>query len=501
MEQNTANPHAVLRYLGLTALAAAVALVSSRVVAVNQTTAGMVFLVMVLVTAYRWRFAYSIYLSVLCTLLYNFFFLPPVGKLTVADPQNWIALTAFLCTSVLVSQLSNRERREKEAADARRREIELLYRLSQKLLVQDDLKELARSTPSIVASVFDLRAVALYAVSADIVSYSDPNRILVSSEALKSLEWSGDEAIVEKDGVKLIALRLGMRHDLGRLAIAGDNLGAEMCEAVASLISVALERAAALERSNRLEAARASERLRAALLDSVAHDLRTPLTSIRAAATALVSQSDLPPPERLELVSVIDEESARLDRLIGQAVEMAQFDAAAVTLHRQEQDVQELVDTVLEEMQNLLRGHPVAMHVEEGMPPVAMDRELIGRALRHLVENAARYSPPGTAISLNGRRDGSRLLIEVTDRGPGIDAAEQPFLFDKFFRGRQSRSSQQGTGMGLAIAKAITEAHGGGITVSSTPGRGACFTLWLPVRYSDAQRGNRLSERSYRSTA
>lgn len=178
---------------------------------------------------------------------------------------------------------------------------------------------------------------------------------------------------------------------------------------------------------------------------------------------------------------MIDEESARLDRLIGQAVEMAQFDAATVTLHRQAQDIRELLDVTVEEMRGLLRGRPVEVDVETGMPAVSMDRDLIRRALRHLIENAVRYSPPGSAISLAAKRDEYRLLIEVIDHGPGIDAAEQPFVFDKFFRGRQHRSSAKGTGMGLAIAKAIMEAHAGGISVSSNPGKGACFTLWVPI--------------------
>lgn len=488
MKKNTASAQAALRYLALMAMATLVAMVFSHVVPVNQTAAAMAFLVMVLLTAYRWRFAYSIYLSVLCTLLYNFFFLPPVGRLTIADPQNWIALAAFLCTSVLVSHLSNRERREKEAAQARRREIELLYRLSQKLLVQDDVKELARSTPSIVASVFDLRAVALYVASADAVSYSDPDRILVSSEALKSGAWSRDEPIVETGSMKIIALRLGMRHDLGRLAIAGSNLGTETCEAVASLVSVALERAAALERSSHLEAARESERLRTAIVDSVTHDLRTPLTAIRAAATTLQSQPHMPVAERGELVEVVTEESERLDRLIGQAIEMARLDSDSLHLNAQPQDVRELVELTVESMRAMLGDRLIEIRVPTAMRPAWMDRMLMQRVLQHLLENAAAYSPRSEPITISATTERDRLVFTVEDRGPGISANELPHIFEKYYRGKRQKGISKGTGMGLAIAQAILKVHHGGIEAESRPGQGACFRFWIPQAQPEASR-------------
>ncbi len=481
MEKNTAAAQPVLRYLALTAVATLLAVLFSRMSGVNQTTVAMVFLVMVLVTAYRWRFAYSIYLSVLCTLLYNFFFLPPVGRLTIADPQNWIALAAFLCASFLVSHLSRRERREKEMAQARRREIELLYRLSQRLLVQDDLKELARSTPSIVASVFDLRAVALYIAETDAVFYSDPDRILVSSTMLKAQASSGEEAIVEQDGAKIVTLRLGMRHNLGRLAIADTSLGAEMLEAIASLVSVAVERASALERSSRLEAARESERLRTAIVDSVTHDLRTPLTAIRAAATTLQSQPNMPAGERAELVEVLTEESQRLDRLIGQAIEMARLDSDSLRLNAQPQDVRELVELTTESMRGVLGDRPVEIRIDASMRPVWMDRMLMQRVLQHLIENAAAYSPRGEPIAISAAAERHRLVFTVEDRGPGISPTELPHIFEKYFRGRRQKGTSRGTGMGLAIVHAILKVHRGGIEAESRPGQGACFRFWIPL--------------------
>ncbi|MGB9031941.1 MAG: ATP-binding protein, partial [Acidobacteriaceae bacterium] len=213
----------------------------------------------------------------------------------------------------------------------------------------------------------------------------------------------------------------------------------------------------------------------------VTHDLRTPLTAIRAAATTMVSQPDLPQAERADLAAVVDEESARLDRLIGQAVEMAQLDAATVQVHTRPQDVRELIETTLEEMRPLLRDRAVEVTVGDELSRAPMDRELVHRVLRHLIENAVKYSPPGSPIAVSAAKDNYRLLVTVADRGPGIEPGEQPFVFDKFFRGRKQRGHAAGTGMGLAIVKAILEAHGGGIELASQAGKGTRFTFWLPL--------------------
>jgi two-component system sensor histidine kinase KdpD len=289
-----------------------------------------------------------------------------------------------------------------------------------------------------------------------------------------------DAGIRSRDGYHVIPLALGMRT-LGVLAVTGGEHSRQMYEAIGSLVAIALERAATMERSSRLEASREGERLRIALLDSVTHDLRTPLTAIRAAATAMVSQPDLAEAERAELAAVVDEESERLDRLIGQAVEMAQLDAEAVKIEARPQDVRDLIETTVEEMRPVLKDRAVGVQVGDDVARAPMDRALVHRVLRHLIENAVRYSPPGSPIEISAAKDEYRLRVTVADQGPGVERAEQPFVFDKFFRGRKQRSHSGGTGMGLAIARAIVEAHGGGIELASEPGKGARFSFWLPL--------------------
>jgi len=470
----------LLRYALSTAAAVAVVALYRWVVPANQTTVALSFLMLVLIVASRWRLANSVYLSVLCTLLYNFFFLPPVGRLTIADPRNWVAMGAFLCCSVLVSHLSEREQQHAETAEERRREVERLYEFSQQLLMQGDLRVVARTTPSVAATVFGFRAVALYLREEEAAYSADPRNELLPLVDLKLAANQSEAGITRRDGYHLIPLSLGMRS-LGVLAAAGGDYSPQIYEAIGSLVAIALERAAAVERSSRLEASRESERLRSALLDSVTHDLRTPLTAIRAAATTMVSEPDLPEAERADLAAVVDEESARLDRLIGQAVEMAQLDAEAVQINARLQDVRELIETTVEEMRPLLRDRGVDVQVADDVSQVPMDRALVHRVLRHLIENAVKYSPAGSPIHVSAVRDEYRLLMTVADRGPGVELGEQPFVFDKFFRGKKQRIHGGGTGMGLAIAKAIVEAHGGGIDLASEPGKGSRFTFWLPL--------------------
>jgi two-component system sensor histidine kinase KdpD len=470
----------ILRYILSTALGCALVVLFRLVIHVNVTTVALSFLVLVLVAATRWRLRHAVYLSILCALLYNFFFLPPVGTLTIADPQNWITLSVFLGTSVLVSHLSESERRQREISEQRRSEVERLYEFSQRLLLHEDLRGLARAAPSIAATVFGLRAVALYVREQDAAYYSDPESELLPAVALKQVAQSSEPGIRKMGDAYVAPLMLGMQCG-GALAMIKGPYSEEMYEAIGGLVAIALERAAALERTSHMEATREGERLRSALLDSITHELRTPLTAIRAAATSLIGQPTLPEAERDEMYAVVDEESLRLDRLIGEAVEMAQLDSAGLQVRPQLQDVRELIEAVLLEEHARLRGRDLDVQIPEGLPQVPMDQELVRRVLRHLIENAIKYSPAKTPVEIMAEAVEDRLLIHIADHGMGIEPSEQPFIFDKFFRGSNQRERVEGSGMGLAIAKAILTAHGGGIEVKSERGKGAVFTFWLPL--------------------
>jgi two-component system sensor histidine kinase KdpD len=276
------------------------------------------------------------------------------------------------------------------------------------------------------------------------------------------------------------ALTLGMRT-VGALGWRPARLSREVATAVSAQVSIVLARSIAIEAYARMEAAREGERLRTALIDSLTHELRTPLTSIRAAATTLLEAEGLDEAGRLDLAALVDEEASRLDLLIGEAVEMAEIDANVVQIHLAPQHPRALLEEAVEESRKILASHRVNIAVEDSDDPAWFDPHLLGRVFRHLLENAARYTPSGSRITLSSRRTGDRLEFSVEDNGSGIDALDLPLIFEKFYRGKRGAFAGKGSGMGLAIVRAILAAHGGAIEVSSVPGQGTSFRFWVPL--------------------
>jgi two-component system sensor histidine kinase KdpD len=228
--------------------------------------------------------------------------------------------------------------------------------------------------------------------------------------------------------------------------------------------------------------------LRSALLDSVTHEFRTPLTAIKASITSLLSHQRLSDADRGELLTIINEEADRLNRLVGEATEMARLDAKEVELQIEPRHIREAVEAAAGELRNVLRDHPLEIAIPDEAPPVAIDFGRIRDVLIHLLENAAKYSAPGSAIQVSTETQDRNLVVRVADQGIGIDGPEQRLIFDKFYRGLTHRYQVHGTGMGLAIVKAIVEAHGGSIMVTSQLDRGSVFSFTLPLAQMAAQR-------------
>jgi len=444
---------------------------------VNQTTVAMIFLVMVLLTSAFWGLRYALLMATLAAAAFDFFFLPPVGSFTIADPQNWIALFAFLVTAVVASNLGDRARREAEGAKQRRREVERLYALSQRLLASENVLELLNAVPRYVQDTFALRSVVAMAADHPTVYRSAPDADFEEA-VLRSTLLRGEP--ITQGGVSYVPLRLGMRT-VGALGIAGADLSRATLDALGSLAGLAIERARALEALSKNRAEQEHERLRTALLDSVTHEFRTPLTSIKASVTTLLSGATIDSPGQRELLTVIDEETDRLNRLVGEASEMAQLDAGMFKLDLQPHSIQDALGPALEDAKASLEQHPVAISVPANLPRVRMDVQRIREVLMHLLENAGKYSGAGVPIKVTGEVKGDQLAISVADRGPGIDPFEQSLIFEKFYRGQHQRYTAPGTGMGLAIAKVIIEAHGGKIGVVSQLGNGSVFSFSLPL--------------------
>jgi len=475
----TDNP--IFRIAVSSVIVAVIVFVYFRWLHVNPTTVGFSFLLAILLISATWGLRLATFAAILATIAYNYFFLPPLFKFTIVDPQNWIALVAFLVTAVVASQLAERARRSAVAADQRRSEVERLYSFSQQLLLSENVFELLNSLPRYIVDSFDVRGSALFLEGKQETYFFDAfSRSTFSADQLKAISDRGEPVLDRPNRVCYMPLRMGVRS-VGALGVAGCDLSRESLEAIGSLIAISIERANTVEKLTRSEAARESDRLRSVLLDSVTHEFRTPLTAIKASAETLLSDVSLEKAQRKDLLQVINEESDRLNRLVGEAAEVAQLDSHQLQFRFGSHSIREPIDAAIEISSQALVQHPIQMNVPDNLPLVRMDAERITEVIVHLLDNAAKYSPPGSPIHITSELRGAEVITNVADHGPGIDDLEQEMIFEKFYRGRNQRMIIQGTGMGLAIAKAIIDLHGGKIGVTSQVGRGSVFHFSLPV--------------------
>jgi len=473
------NP--ILRLFACVLIVAGIVLLFFRWLHVNPTTIGFSFLLAVLLISTTWGLRYATFTAILATAAYNFFFLPPLFKFTIADPQNWIALVAFLVTAGVASQLSERARRGTAHADQRRHEVERLYAFSQQLWLSENVFELLNIIPKNIVDSFELSGAALF-LDAKQETYflDDRSRTLFPADQLKSISDRGEPVLDRRQKICFMPVRMGVRS-VGALGLSGCDLSRESLEAIGSLVAIAVERANTVEKLTKSEAARESDRLRSILLDSITHEFRTPLTAIKASAETLLSDAQFDKPQRTDLLQVINEEGDRLNRLVGEAGEVAQLDAHQLHFQFEPHPIGQAVENAVKNTQATLRAHPVEISIPPNVPPVRMDLERITEVISQLLDNAGRYSSADAPIHVSVELQNSEVITSVADEGPGIDEMEQEMIFEKFYRGRDQRMLMPGTGMGLPIAKAIVELHGGKIGVISQPGRGSVFYFSLPT--------------------
>jgi two-component system, OmpR family, sensor histidine kinase KdpD len=454
---------------------------------VNQTTVALSFLLAILAVSAVWGMAVSVLMSVAAILAFNYFFLPPVGTLTVADPQNWVALFAFLVTSITGSQLSSRIRREADIANRRRREIEQLYAFSQKLLGEGNVIQLMNAIPNHIVEAFESGAASLFLADKQKFYRSGYGSLQLEEDQLR-IAFEREEPFVDTArGFCYGPVRLGLKS-IGSFGISGAPLTRQTLEAVGTLLGIAIERARAVEQLSRTEADRQSERLKSALLDSITHNFRTPLTAIKASVTSLLSPHPPQGAQQQELLEIMNEECDRLNKLVEDASEMSKLEAGEVELEFRAVPVQTLIDAALANSKSSLASRDVRVNVPAGLPAVRVDLTHGKEVLAQLLENANLYSGKDQPIFVTAEANGSFVLFSVADQGPGIDTMEQGLIFDKFYRGKDQRAVIQGTGMGLPISKAIVEAHGGSISVTSQLNHGSVFTFTLPAARTGSDR-------------
>jgi len=462
----------------------------------NAAIVATSFLLVVLLVAATSRLAVAIATSIGAMLSLNFFFLPPVGTFTIADPQNWVALFAFLTVSLVASNLSAVARARTREAVGRRDELARLFDLSRDILSMSDSREAMTTLARAVARRFDLEFVAIALPTGgtwDVVEAGgrrvtlEPRQLSDAfAKAQSSYEfdayartYAGHEEL-EIDGrrVRLVPLRVGTRP-VGLLAATGRPIEPGTLDTLAGVVAIAIERAQFLEERKASDLTRQSEALKSALLASLAHDLRTPLTTIRVAAANLRT-GPLSDDARIEQSDLILAEAERLTRLFENILAMAGIDAGAVPAEPRWTHPSEIIEAARAQVEHTIRQHRVEVSVDQDVP-VRLDPRLTATATAYLLENAAKYAPAGSVIEIRARVHAAGLDLAVRDHGPGIAAADLPHLFERFYRGASGKPGVSGTGMGLAIARGLLAVEQGRVWAENCSDGGAMFTIAVPA--------------------
>ena len=444
----------------------------------NHTTVALSFLLVVLFTAAAWGLLESVVASLAGVICFNVFFLPPVGTVTIADPQNWLALFVFLVTALVASKLSDTARKRALEAERRRQETERLYSLSRMILMSTgDLEQTAGDIAFRIQQVFDFRGVVLFDSNLNKYFSAGEEPPSTIREALADAARRGDLARDPNAALVIVPLSLGGKP-VGGLALAGRPVSDGALQATANLAALALERARNQDLAKRAELSRQTQEFKSTLLDGVAHELKTPLTVVKAAVSSVLSSRENLTPSQAELLTVVDEETDHLSRMVGEAIHMTKIEAGKLQLNRKQVSLDRLTRATLEALSSRLEGRCVDIQIPDRLPEVSADEELLQLVIRQYLDNALKFSPAGSplVIRLYARRGQVEFMVE--DKGIGIPEFELPLVFDRFFRGRSVQESAAGTGMGLSIAREIISAHGGKVRVESEFGASERGRQW-----------------------
>ena len=415
----------------------------------------------------------SVLASFLAFLAFNFFFVPPLYTLVVERPQDVIELAILLLVGLTIGTLVARARAQAQAAASQADRMTTLYEVSQEISAALAVEQIL---PRIVRSALRL----LHGDRALIRLTADDGTITYETSAGDSLA-SGDgiSAPLSAGGATLGELRVWPADER---AVAEDEIR-PLLTTLATQAALAVERTRLAEAALQAHMLRESERLKSALLSSVSHDLRTPLAVIKGAASNLLDTSvawDAATTRRF--LKTVDAEADRLNRLVRNLLEMSRLEAGALSRSREPVAIGDVLGATLTRLRPLLATHRAALELEPDLPDVEGDPVQLELVLTNLLENAAKYAPPGTRIDIGVHRNGEMLNIDIADRGPGIPAGDEQRIFEKFFRAGSPEHRPGGTGLGLTIAKGIVEAHGGRIEAHNRPGGGALITVSFPIK-------------------
>jgi two-component system, OmpR family, sensor histidine kinase KdpD len=442
----------------------------------NAAPVGFLFLIIVVCVAILSGFWQASVVSLFACACLDYFFYPPVLHFTIADPQDWVALGAFEISALLVSRLSSRERLIAREAKLHRASMEQLYELGRSTLLINLHQAPGPQLTHLIQRIFSLRAVAIF----------DAN----SGKCDRAGVWGEDErelakecylAQMDDDDQTTQTWRRLLRSgadSIGAIALRGD-LEPLVADALASLTAIALDRCVSFEKESQIEAAHQSERLRAAVLDSLAHAVKTPLTAIQTATAGLSEVGEMSAAQK-ELAALIEGEASTLSQLSTKLLQTAKLEAQELSVAREQIAVEDLVSAVVAQQRGRMSGHSIEVSVPELPLTIRGDRELLSTALAQYLDNAAKYSFVGTGIKVAARESHSEVLISVHNFGPTIPITDREKIFQRFYRSEGTMHLAPGTGIGLSTVKMAAEAHRGHVWVISDASEGTTFFLSLP---------------------
>lgn len=462
----------------------------------------LVFLTAVVSVAARYGLWPSLLASIAASLCYNFFFLPPVYTFTITDPTNVAAFFFFMLIALLVSNVAARVRTQADTAIGRVRTTESLYAFSRKLAGTATLDDVLWATAYQTALMLKVRVVLLLPEAGVLTvksGYPPEDELDQADLAAANWAWSNDRPAGRGSdtlpGAKrlFLPMRTG-RGAIGVIGIDDDRTGPlltpdqrRLLDALVDQGALAIERVLLVEDMDRVKRTVESDRLRGALLTSISHDLKTPLASVLGAASTMRDLgAGLNEAQKGDLLATVIDESERLNRFIANLLDMTKLESGAIVPNASMQDVGEIVGSALRRAGKILGSHRISLQLDSDLPMLRLDAVLFEQVLFNLLDNAAKYAPPETTISIRGTRKGSHVTLEIMDEGDGIPLAELESVFDKFYRAQKGDHVRPGTGLGLAISRGFVEAMHGTITAANRADcSGAVITIRLPVPDSD----------------
>ncbi|MBI2853554.1 MAG: DUF4118 domain-containing protein [Chloroflexi bacterium] len=462
----------------------------------DVTNIAMAYLLAVVVASALGGPGPSILACLFSVAILNFVFVPPIMSFGPPDTRYVFTLLVFLVVGMTTSSLTSRIRNQTEAAKRREHETATLYDLSRKLANSTRIDDMILSVVSSAKRMLGEEVIVFLPNPQDSEKpriYTDkPNYMVSQLDVEGAVRLFRDDSISERalvppySGTRYLRL-VSAQKTVGVMAVFSDARLADdqerLMEAFADLAAVYIERAQLAEDARDTEIVKAKEKLQTALLSSISHDLRTPLVSVIGVLSSLQEDKVGIDDATKNMAQVALEESERLNRLVSNLLSMSRIEAGATKILRQDSDVRDLIDSALEQLTRESSDRPINLSIPDEMPLINVDFGLIVQTLVNIMDNAFRYSPPGSPIDVNVKQIGGEVHIEVADRGIGIPQEDMARVFDKFYRAHNT-NSVAGTGLGLSICKGIVEAHGGSVTAQNRPGGGSTLKIMLPVNRS-----------------